>query len=111
MNYHDAMHQMVQALESGALNSAVDTPAKLLSPRQPAYVAAKAVSAVWMNEALALISDCCRHRDPAIRLPAYAIVARIGTAHAQIHAAESIPVGEAQDSDFGAFQEASEVTR
>lgn len=107
MSYHHAMHQIVSALESGAMNNAVDTP----TGRAPAYVAAGAVSAVWTNEALALVSDCCRHPDPAIRLQAYAIVARIGTAHAQRHAAESIPVGEAQDSDFGAFIEASEVTR
>jgi hypothetical protein len=106
MTYHDAMHQMVQALESGQMNNAVDTQ----DGRRPAYVAARAVSAVWMNEALALIADCCRHRDPAIRLQAYAIVARIGTAHAQMHAAESIPVGEAQDSDFGQF-EAAEAQR
>ena len=105
--YHRAMSQMVQALETGALNNAVDTP----EGRAPAYVAACSVSAVWMNEALALLSDCCRHRDPAIRLQAYAIVARIGTAHAQMHAAESIPVGEAMDSDFGAFEKVAGAQR
>jgi hypothetical protein len=110
MNYHDAMHQMVQALESGALNSAVDTP-RLSPGRMPAYVAAQYVADAWQFDALAFISDCCKSRDPAIRIRAQAVAAIAASAHAQMHAAESIPVGEAQDSDFGAFIEASEVTR